>query len=466
MATPLTEYPPWILNYDLAEGGLIIQDVQHDGFNLARDIRVTRVWIDTEYPDQSDGKNLKQFKLNSSDLPATAKVDILSDSSHPLLRSPSKFFSGYRNLFGMAVPFKSTTPYLANTPNEAKVDLIQKYLFGNYGKNPAHEAFAVLDATRLFPLLSFSFPAVKDSTKPYPRYFRADYRLDINLDNIDESALRFALGRQAITRGDATTNKAAIFRDQEEAPGLLGELAGAGRFLFKGGNPQSVEHLFAALEKPLKYEIASWGLVGGRAPGNVSNLDTWDNVHIWPARRRERVLLEPGSPISTPGAFHAFHCHWRWGAVSGDPSARDDLVRAAGEPQFRGVGWSKSAGGALVDGAIAKQNLQFAVTRNDIEGWKMERNPSEKEFNSLFKTGRKDPDNVSDGADLVFWLSFEVFRDEANLGEEWGGTLFVNGFYFGHNKDTTPQLLEGAGAYGEAVVPSAKKKWERFAREK
>jgi hypothetical protein len=181
---------------------------------------------------------------------------------------------------------------------------------------------------------------------------------------------------------------------------------------------------------------------------------------MWSAKRGGFL----GSPISTPGAFHAFHCHWRWGAVAGDPRARGDLP-AAGEPQFTGVGWSESAGGALVDEAIAKQNLQFAITKNDIADWKMERNPSEKEFKSLFKI-RTDPADVSEGTDLVFWLSFEVFRDEAKIAEEWGGTLFVNGFYFAHNKDTTPFKVKAGGAYGEKEVPSAKKKWERFARER
>jgi hypothetical protein len=404
----------WSLEWDLDEGGLIIENVKHSHFNLAHDIRVTRVWVDTEYPSKSDGKNLQNFKLNSSTLPLNGSEFGLLPS--PGLSNPSSFFRGYRNLFGLTASFRSFTPYLAGTPNESSVALTQKYLFTDYGKNPAHEPTAVLEATRLFPLLSFSFPAVKDSSKPYPKYFRADYRLDVNLDNIDESALKAG----SFTPGDTTTNKAGIFRDPES----------------------------------LKLDIFA-----ANAPDNVSKLDTWDSVHIWPAKRGGETG-EGG--IATPGAFHAFHCHWRWGAFLGNPSTW--VASKVGDPQFTGVGWSKAVGGALVDSSIPRQNLQFAITKNDAAEWKEGKNPSLKDFKSLFTSARALPNDVSGGDDLVFWLCFEVFRDEAKLGEVWGGTLFVNGFYFAHGKDRTGWSGKRAGVYKEGSRPSPSQKWDRLAR--
>src|SRR4030095_3194550 len=108
MATPLTKYVPWRLEYDLVEGGLIIQDVQHGMFNLARDIRVTRVWVDTEYPARSR-ENFRDYKLNSRDLPVILPMEPpLDGTTGATLTSPSAFFSGYKNLFGLRAAFISS----------------------------------------------------------------------------------------------------------------------------------------------------------------------------------------------------------------------------------------------------------------------------------------------------------------------------------------------------------------------
>ncbi len=443
----------WNFIYDLApEGGLVLQDVKHDIFSLAKDIRITRIWVDTEYPN---GPNLRDYKLGSSDLPVSGAVDVL-DPSSGLLKSPSPFH-GYTNMFGLRAAFKSKDLYLKGTPNETAIDLEQRYLFGDYGKNPPHEPGAVLDATRLFPLLQFSFPTVKDLSKPYPKYFRADYRLDINLDNIDENAVK----TRSFSPGDFT-NKAGIFRDREDMPGILGGALMAFRAITPTviGSP---DQLFQAIEKPLKYEIASWGLVQGNVPPGVTKLDTWDNTHIWAAKRGWG-----GPKISTPGAFHAFHCHWRWGAVAGDPSAAGILLPAAGQTQFQGIGWSSSEGGALVDLSINEQNLQFAITKKDIPDWEAAKNPSEKDFKTLFTSKRSVPDQIDSGDDLVFWLSFEAFRPDDQRPTFralfWGGKFFVNGFYFGHNQDNTPIALKVGGAYGEAWRPYPGKNWVRRAR--
>jgi hypothetical protein len=123
-----------------------------------------------------------------------------------------------------------------------------------------------------------------------------------------------------------------------------------------------------------------------------------------------------------------------------------------------------SEGGALVDPGIADQNLRFAITRNDQPEWEAQQNPSERDFFALFTDRRSRPSSVALGDDLVLWLSFEVFRPEAQLGTPWTGNLFVNGFYFAHNQDATPLTVALGGAYGEGAFPPPEERWQRLAR--
>jgi hypothetical protein len=452
----------WSLSYDLITGGLVLKAVKHDGFRLAEDIRVTRVWVDTDLNSSSSSPNLRNFVLNSSELPAIREPRLILSSE---LQSPSRFFDMYRNMFGLEVLYASAEPYLKGTSNECDITVKQQYLFGDYGKDPPHEPGAVLDATRLFPLLSFSFPRVVDTLKPFPRYFRADYRLNIDLDNIDEEALR----RGAPLSTPTVDNKAGIFRDHEDLPGLFGIGVTVARGLL---DVRTLDQLFAAFEKPLKFEIASYGLVADvvhRRPLFPNPRHTWDNIHIWPSMRDASKPFA-SEAISTPGAFHALHCHWRWGAVAGDPEARGNLLPAAGNRSFTGfnqrlVGASR-AGGSLVDTRVPEQNLQFAVTKNDAVEWTKERNPSEPDFRSLFTDRRRKPDLIERGGDLVLWMCWEAFRGDGRYvnSDPWEGTLFVNGIYFAHNKDKTPIAATAGGAYREGWNPEPKQQWGRYTR--
>lgn len=464
--------PPgqWHCTYGMTQGGIVLERVFHDSFSLARDIRVVRVWVDTEYPDRSDGRNRRNFVLNDHDLQALegGKITVLDQSRESELINPNEFFNGYHNQIGLHAAYRSQE-LLTGTANACQMDVEQRFLFSDYGRNPAHEPGGVLDACRLFPLLSFFFPSVRNTSQPYPKYFRADYRLDVGLDNIFELDLvnaswwantRRALSTARARGADRVTNKAAIFRDSETLPSVF---LTAGRVVSAS---QGVEDLFAAVEKPLQFEISSRGLVNGSMPPRVTREHTWDNVHIWPA-----VRSAASNGVSTPGAFHAFHCHWRWGAVTGDPNTAEPMLLVlpsplpqAGQRQFTGVGWSVSEGGPLVDPNIANQNLSFAITKSDQPAWEASRNPSERDFFELFSGQRSTPEEVSSGDDLVLWLSFEVYRTDEQLTEPWFGDLFVNGFYFAHNRDQTPFAARQAGAYTEAAVPTPRRQWQRFAR--
>jgi len=455
----------WDLEYDIGRGGIILRNVKHDNFNLAREIRVTRIWICDDDPAASFSLNYVSFELNSPEMPMRDAREI--EASGVELNSPSAAFSSYHNVFGLDASYATSADYLAGTPNACRPLVSQRYLFGNYGRNPPHEPGAVLDATRLFPLLSFEFPPVALGSRglPYPRYLRADFLIDVDLDNIDEAGIR---SQRSGGRGSSDfANKAAIFRDKENLAGMS---------VVVQSPAAAVQELFAALEKPLQYEIVSWGIARAEAArqttgrlllrNTVSEQQTWDNVHIWPARRGGPYDLD--NRVSTPGAFHALHCHWRWGAVAGrrDLDWMDRrLLPAAGQPQFRGLGWSPSAGGALVDPGIPRQNLKFAVTKSDIAADQARTSyESMRDFENAFYLARLNPEDVSGGSDLVFWLSFEVFRDPSKLDEPFKGTLFVNGFYFAHNQDDTPFTAAAGGAYGEASNPHPTRQWTRFAR--
>jgi hypothetical protein len=108
--------------------------------------------------------------------------------------------------------------------------------------------------------------------------------------------------------------------------------------------------------------------------------------------------------------------------------------------------------------------LSLAVTTNDVAAWRKELNPSTRSFEQLFTNVSSTHHMIDKGADLVLWLSFEVFRDDALLHQPWEGTLFVNGLYFAHNKDATPAAANLGGAYGEASNPTPKPIWQRRAR--
>lgn len=446
----------WNLNYEVTEGGLVVSDVRHADFTLASDLRVVRVLIDTEFPNSSTGANRRSFVLGSKDMPQKPGTGIDTVYAPP----DSKF--GYHFPFGLEATFESAEPMFGKGTNSDKLIIQQKYRFADYGKNPPHEPGAVLDATRLYPLVKFLVPASgNDKSKLNPRYLRVDYRLDFDVDNIDEQRSAFAANTlTAPTGGRDKTNLAGVFKDHEHLPNAAGTAATVARVvasvITSGPN---VDSLFRALEKPLAYEIASYGWIGGELPASFQGKapETWDNIHIWAAKAQT---------VSTPGAFHCVHMHWRWGAVSGDEhlGVMDAKILPAAGKAFQGLGWTSTRGGPLIDPRLPLQNIQFALTKNDVPNWQKQYNPSHPEaFARLFTEARAQPDPIDRGADLVLWMSFEVFRHDVDMSGPWGGHLFTHGLYFAHNPDATPRAAQVGGAYGMASNPQPTRTWRRYA---
>jgi hypothetical protein len=170
--------------------------------------------------------------------------------------------------------------------------------------------------------------------------------------------------------------------------------------------------------------VTAPGLIKGESKGNLGNASDdyvcWDNLHWWGADA-------PGMPmISAPGAFHAAHCHWRWGELL------DALVTRLAASAWRRF----QPGQPLLDPKIPLQTILVAVTR-----YRHDFDPKHAPLSSLSKESWEDlfyskkgipaPNVIKDGADLVLWYSAEVHRKKNQPLAQ--GTVFLHGIFFPHN---------------------------------
>jgi hypothetical protein len=425
----------WYLKYLMPKegGGLVLQEVMHDGYYLAKDIRVVRIWVGTEDPGKSQRGELKDYVLGSQEFPCLADPMIL-----PAPKAPTEF-PFYKPVAGIECRFETAEAVFGKGTEKLKVT--QQYLFTAYGKDPPHEPGHVLDAARLFPRLCFDYlPGKSEEKAKTPKYLRVDYRIHLSVD-------KFLDQKKNLTRVD---NQAGIFRDNEHLPGAVFDFASP--ILFRGPH---LEEVFAAAEKPLQYEVIGPGLIYGQSedPNNHKEI-TWDNIHWWASQ-------EKGELPSTPGAFHAAHIHWRWAAVSGEPGVLEKKILPGGE-QFKGLNWTKNRGGPLLDPRIPVQSIRFAIAK-DSPKRTAQANPSNKIFDQIFVG--EDPAEVDKGTDLVLWISIDIFRDNRMLKKPWEGALFVHGLYFAHDPEPTIGLATLIEGRKPLLKPKPKRKWVRLATE-
>jgi hypothetical protein len=445
----------WDFDYGVPPNeGLVLQNVSHATYFFARDIRIAGIWIGYHAPGaaQDELEFLKPFKLNSAELGGIGLEELTPGENI----SPPPDFPYYRPVQGVKAEFKTSNPIFGSGSELLRVT--QEYLFTTYGLDPPHEPGAVLNAARMFPLFKFTITGDSGSVSRPATYLRVDYRFNLTLD-----AFRFGFGiAQQFMFADRTHNQAGIFRDNEDTPFPL-QLTWSTSRATLGFRLADISDVFAAAEKPLQYEICTLGLQHGDS-NYAGKPATWDNIHQWPAPY-------PGGLPSTPGAFHSAHLHWRWGAVAGNPPdlTRGFIVPAAGQGQFKGLGWTSTKGGPLLDRRAPDQNYRFAITKNFNSDLSNEILSAPK-FEDLFIAQRGTvPDSFDkDGNDLVIWLSIEVFRDRRKLAQPWEGALFVHGMYFAHNPE--PGVSTQAGAQAAAgglrerlLKPKPDRQWKRFA---
>jgi hypothetical protein len=478
----------WTFDYTmLAKGGLVLNNVRHDGYNLARDIRVVGIWIN---PEETGAYQFKSLALGTDDF-----ANLTSDPSHPVFNpsylrytgfnAPSPFDvytkPGLHQAAGVQAIYKSNTRVFGDDTDSDDDYLVidQSFIFTKYGKNPAHEPGGILEAARVFPLLKFSYGGKKIKS------IRVDYRFDIALDLLSDPFLNTDVmkilprvqGKEWLIKHltEERPMLAGVFRDQDEL------LTGV-----------KTEDVFYAGEKPVLRELVAYGLkkgipgerltphtVDGGVPGapvakettnEIADGDksTWDNIHMWSNYRLGNSYLK--KQPSAPGAFHALHCHWRWPYYTGYPSLLDRIIaffgnalktwdvsfNSFGEKQFQGVSLSGHIGGPLLDHKIPTQTIHFAITlskpKDKTNKWDADQVQTTQKFEELFfdpeTEHQTDPTDISRGEHVVTWISVKVERDDEKKFE---GTVLAHGLYFAHNVELTPEQSAFAKTIGETL---------------
>jgi hypothetical protein len=335
------------------------------------------------------------------------------------------------------------------------IDLSQTFLFSHYGMTPPHEPGGVLTAARMHPMVKYEFHKnnAYDTAKDHRRLssIRFDYRMQLYLDAFYNST------NAAADNG----NNAGAFRDAA-SPSVI---VGAG---FLAGLADVSKLIFDAVEKPLVFEITAPGLVKGASAfptGPVSafmnslpaTTPCWDNLHWWGGGVGKNL-------ISTPGAFHAAHLHWRWGKITtAAPHGSLAQFGPGGVPSGLRGNFLDSYG-VLVDPSIWIQSTRFAVTVNDAKLNPDQRGVSLKDLSNLdwkrtFLALRGQPIDISSPSDIVLWYSIEVHRDVTapsitmftppnytsypggSFTAGTAGTVFIHGIFFAHEPEQTAKTI-------------------------
>ncbi len=480
------------------DGGLVLQQMQHEGHNFAKDIRVVGFWVETETVSAGTASSpSKKFYLLDAATFTVSPIEIFAPAppSSPVAVASTfaylkqldvaldfkEFFKSAGNYFAYTVKARFTAPaFFKAFPNcdMAGLNVEQVFLFSRYGNAPVHEPSGGLNAARCHPILRYEMiaNAALDIKKTFTRVksIRFDYRLHLCVDRHHDLTTNAGLKQIG--------NQAGLFADGESGAVTIG----AKSLSFRGGlviggipiplpDPTKFSKgVFEGIEKPLVLEVTLSGLESGfsafRTSPSAPEQRCWDNVHWWGARGAGKPL------ISAPGAFHAAHIHWRWGKAASDKKS----------PQF-GAGWpsgvegnAPTAGkwGPIVDPNIWMQTIRVAIVKNDP---KLDPNKapasslSKADWKTLFDPGlRATPDDVSAGDDLVMWYSVgipsEVTFDTSGAAKTFKAktpaSVFVSGIFFAHDAEITGVAVGTTDPQhfptDEATI-RAGKKWYRLA---
>jgi hypothetical protein len=440
-------------------GGVVMRNVYHGGFRLAYDFGVAGLWV-FPGPKARDNKHAPKYLVLGP--PDFIQLDALCNIMRPsqdfdVLRrggpgEPSDGLSAVSgmNVFNSSVKGELVVRWRSNYALFGKESgylfVTQRFILTDYDAQPAHEPSGGLPAARLHPITEIHYEHPK---KGYVESFRIDYRIYANLDSwwyerfVERPATPWLDTGGHLTAGRETSsgkidNSAGLFRDDDIAAPIYSGLTAA-------------DIVFAAAEKPLKYEIIADGIT------DEFGVTPWDNVHWW------GVNVKKGSVApSAPGAFHALHMHWRWSWA-----LQEGLFwvpKHAGESQFKGQGLF----GTLVDPRIDKQKLKFAVVLNEGLPDDVHAHSSEV-FEDFFKTHRgKVPEDIQKGGDLVLYYSVEVPAVDRSSTPEYNnwdilqGEVFVHGMFFAHEPEKSSLYAGAMGPmYKRPAESKVPKKWVR-----
>jgi hypothetical protein len=438
----------WVFNAELddatgtpPDSGLALQDVRHDAHNFARDIRAIGAWINTQRVDAS-GKVLdkkqtlvtldsKLFSVSAMRTliprPIARKTPVATVFQYLQEVDSALSFSDYFKdgqgnyvAYGLAVNYDAPDLFASlhlDNCEYAGLSINLQYLFSRYANDPPHEPSGQLSAARFHPLITYQLtpnPVPPDKNKPRTRLtsIRFDMRLYLYLDTF--------LKDKTSSTGLWNDNQAGLFADRDTGSIMAG--LRKGKSLVVGDDKSA----FYAAEKPLVREVAAPGLINGDAEGRpdgaADDVICWDNLHWWGADAPGRFM------ISTPGAFHAAHVHWRWGEA---------LQSWAGRALSNS--WRRfQPGHPLVDPTIALQTIRVAVTkyrRSQDPRHTPIRDLTRPQWDALFHNAADapPPEKIQDGGDLVLWYSSEVHRGILPVFPT--GTVFIHGIFFAHEAE-------------------------------
>ena len=407
-------------------GGLLVKYLVHQYHNLMREVRVIGIWLDIETLDSAGtvtGTKHEFFTLDEANF-TVGPIEILRpvrvtmgtpaqgqstfgylNGSDDCLQFGTYFTDG-KNPVGVGVrAIFDSKPSLFSAWQNCELSalkLTQTFLFTRYAMSPPHEPGGILSAARFHPITKYEWTAnaTIDRSKPHHRVksLRVDYRLSYFIDG-------------ALNPRGVQFTQAGIFADREAAPFI-----GWAPFGLISASATS-RTLFEAAEKPVLLEIVAPGFVKGLPSGTTpAGVDyrCWDNIHCWGSRGIGNPL------ISTPGAFHAAHLHWRWGAVTGlAPHGSLSVFRPGPlPPRSAAVPTARQLAEftLLVDPAAWIQSMEFALAADDraLQPWLGVplSTLSTWEFRQLFTSIRGPrPIDISSGIDLVLWMAITVHRE-------------------------------------------------------
>jgi len=460
-------------------GGLNLRDIRHDGHNFAKDVRLIGLWLETETVETNGQVSQPTKKLYVLDKGTftTTKVEPLTPMP---TRSPdtnrvfqylkesdealefSTYFSDGQNHIALALHARYEAPtLLAALPNcvHTGITIEQIFLFSRYSNVPKHEPSGGLSAARFHPMTKYQLvPNPRHDPKQQHtrvRSIRFDYRLYLYIDRHYDSATNAGLAQIG--------NQAGVFADSDSVVQSGAIILGTKVWNIRKGRTDGTPFsrgTFVAVEKPLVLELTAPGLASGfpvfttrNTAGDPINVRCWDNVHWWGSRG-------PGEPlISTPGAFHCAHLHWRWGAAAklspaaGDPRF-EPRVYPSGMPRHTAI---KGMWGPVVDPKIWIQTVKIAVTKHDprLDPLKVPAPAlTTPDWKTRFIDLRATPLDIYRGEDIVLWYSSEVGATVTVPGSESGnmpptgspsqtytsangGTIFMHGMFFAHDAEKT-----------------------------
>jgi hypothetical protein len=507
----------------LPDNGIILQNIKHAHYNYAKDVRVIGFWIEFEsyenhrsvdtfplfFPYRKAYFNFEnasmedkgaKFQMSKKRRIKKAETGILSN----LFNSNDQGFDaravaeslGAFNQYGFIDGLRAQTELKNNFETwgfrncqYSSVEITQTYLFSKYSNNPSHEPTGGLTAARFFPLITYNFienPIFDKSVKHFRvKSIRADIRMHNKLDTFIQSDILDASAshNQLLPTNDEVLkilreqpNQAGVFRDRDSMYMLL-----TGKFVdlfnpYDDWGASATRQIFQDMEKPLVYELIAKGLYKSSYILKDGEWG-WDNIHWWGGYKQYHIP-------SAPGAFHAFHFHWRW---SGTVYAAE--MRLSYSPIFDGTfidkpfktgleSWEGVAPvAALVDPHIGYQSLEFAIVKNNKQLNLNKQITTTYNFKKMHTDVSSSPQRILDGDDIVLWLGIKVHQEiklltnnEMQEVSGLNGTILIQGMFFAHELEVYHLLYTGTKGrreYGRSgddpnTIP---KIWERYGGE-